>query len=212
VSALVASASLWAALVAAALTAVAPRLSGEPTASGPCVGAPWRIVIAGPEEPGERLRVRGRVRRPDGTTPAPGVTVYAYQTDATGVYAREAGAPPRLRGFMTTDAEGRYEYLTIRPGAYPGRMAAAHIHHQLWGGGWPAQWNEEILFDDDPLVSARERERSRSLGRFGAVRTTRRGTDGVLEVEHELRLKSKGDDFEEEILHGLRACGLAPER
>jgi hypothetical protein len=38
----------------------------------------------------------------------------AFQTDVTGVYNRERGAPPRLRGYMKTDAEGRF---TTTPGA-----------------------------------------------------------------------------------------------
>jgi protocatechuate 3,4-dioxygenase beta subunit len=148
------------------------------------------------------------VFRPDGRTPAAGVTVYAYQTDLTGRYAPPPG-PPRLRGWMTTDAEGRFEYLTIRPAPYPGWTTPAHIHHQLWGGGAAPQYNEDILFDDDPLVGAADRRRSEERGRFGSVRRPVRGADGVLEVVHDMRLKAAADAFEDNIRHGLEACGLA---
>jgi protocatechuate 3,4-dioxygenase beta subunit len=167
-------------------------------------------VIAGSQERGTPLRVKGRVLQPDGRTPAPGVTVYAYQADASGLYAREGGAEPRLRGFLTTDAEGRFEYRTVRPAPYPGGRVAAHVHHQLWGGGWPAQWSEDLLFADDPLVSPRERERSAQRGRFGGIRQPVRGPDGVLEVEIELRLEPRGDRFEPGTRHGIDACGIAP--
>lgn len=181
-----------------------------PSAAGPCAGAPAQVVIAGAQEAGMPLRVRGRVLQPDGRTPAPGVVVYVYQTDASGLYAREEGVAPRLRGFLTTDAEGRFEYRTVRPAPYPGGRVAAHVHHQLWGGGWPPQWSEDLLFADDPLVSAREKERASRLGRFGGIKEPRRGPDGVLDVEIELRLKARGDRFEPVIRHGIDACGVEP--
>jgi protocatechuate 3,4-dioxygenase beta subunit len=193
-------------LLAAALPAATP--STAPPSGGPCTGAPASVVIAGPDEPGAQLRVRGRVVQPDGRTPAAGVTVYAYQTDASGVYAREAGAPPRLRGFMTTDAQGRFEYSTVRPAPYPGGRVAAHVHHQLWGGGFLPQWSEDLLLADDPLLSARERERSLRLGRFGGIQQPVRASDGMLEARIELRLKPSGDRFEPVTLHGLEACGV----
>jgi protocatechuate 3,4-dioxygenase beta subunit len=191
---------------------LAGGLAGDSAPGTPvCRNAPSRIVIGGPAEPGQKLRVRGRVVQPDGQTPAAGVTVYAYHTDATGVYSRERGAPPRLRGFMTTDADGLFEYLTIRPEPYPTRTVPAHVHHQLWGGGWPPQWSEDLLFDDDPLVGPKERARSAELGRFGAIRRLTRA-DGTLETRIELRLKPEGDRFEMVIRHGLEACGVEPVR
>ena len=54
---------------------------------------------------------------------------------------------------MKTDAEGRFEYDTIRPGSYPGSTIAAHVHHQAWGSGVPPQWVSDLNFADDPFVS-----------------------------------------------------------
>lgn len=165
---------------------------------------PSRIVLTPEGEPGPALEVSGQVFAPDGVTPAPGVTVYAYQTGADGRYARSPGEPPRIRGWMTTDASGRYTFRTIRPGAYPGRAVPAHIHFQLWGGGWPTQYSEDVQFTDDELLTERERERSRKLGRFGPIVTPVRGDDGVLRATHDLRLKAKGDELEDNIQHGVR--------
>src|SRR5262245_51909385 len=117
------------------------RLRAAPDqGSGPCATASPAAVIASASEPGPRLLVRGRLFAPDGERPAAGALVYASQTDATGVYNPDRNAPPRLRGYMKTDADGRFEYETIRPGSYPGTRNPAHVHHQAWGGGWPAQW------------------------------------------------------------------------
>src|SRR5947209_3145952 len=85
-------------------------------------------IIAGPDEPGERLIITGQVFGPDGRTPAPGVLVYAYQTDATGLYHNDAQRVARLHGWAKTDSEGRFEFHTVRPGAYPERDIAAHVH------------------------------------------------------------------------------------
>ena len=164
---------------------------------------PSRIVLAPEGEPGPALEVTGQVFAPDGVTPAPGVTVYAYQTGIDGRYARTSGDPPRIRGWMTTDATGRYAFRTIRPGAYPGETVPAHIHFQLWGGGWPTQYSEDVNFADDERLTERERERSRKLGRFGPIVTAVRGDDGVLRATHDLRLKSKAEELEENIRHGV---------
>lgn len=179
------------------------------TLGNSCEGAEVATRLAPEGEPGTPLRVRGRVFAPDGERPAAGVTVYAYQTDAAGYYNRGVDRPPRLRGWMKTDAGGRFEYGTIRPGPYPGGGVAAHIHHQLWGAGWPAQYSATLEFEDDRLVGDDAKRRSAAAGRFAWVRPLQPGAGGIAEVTLELRLKAEGDRFEENTRHGLAACGLA---
>jgi protocatechuate 3,4-dioxygenase beta subunit len=182
-------------------TAAACRATGaEPPTTGR--GAPSGIEIAGPGEPGTRLVVTGQVFRPDGVTPAAGVTLYVYQTDATGLYA-PTGTIPRLRGWMTTDEQGRYEYRTIRPAPYPSQPVPAHVHTQLWGGGAETQWNEELEFSDDPLLSDRSRRASAAAGRFGGVCTPRIDPDGTQRCTHDLRLKPDSDEFQGGTRHGF---------
>jgi protocatechuate 3,4-dioxygenase beta subunit len=186
--------------------AVAPLPAARDLGQGPCATATPRAVLAGASEPGTRLLVRGRLFTADGERPAAGAILYAYQTDATGVYNTKAG-PPRLRGFMKTDADGRFEYDTIRPGSYPGTANAAHVHHQAWGGGFPAQWISDLNFADDPFVSAADRARSEAGGRFAWVRSPRREGDRLV-IDLNLRLKAEGTRFDAGILHGREACGL----
>lgn len=179
-------------------------------AEDPCARATATAVLVKPGEPGEPLRVRGTVYLPDGVTPAAGVILYVYQTDAAGYYARERGADPRIRGWLKTDEKGRFEFSTIRPAPYPNRTEPAHIHTQLWGPGVPTQWNADILFADDPLVRQGQRAESAALGRFAFVETPGKGPDGVAEITFDVRLKAEGDPLESNIRHGVKPCGVTP--
>lgn len=145
-------------------------------------------MIAGPSEPGERLIVSGQAFAPDGVTPAPGVIIYAYQTDATGVYHNDANRVARLHGWARTDATGHFEFRTIRPASYPNHSIPAHIHFHAWGGGYPLQWTEELKFAGDPLLSPRDGADSQALGDFANVRPVDRGTDGVWHCTIRFRL------------------------
>ena len=146
--------------------------------------------IAPEREPGTPLVIAGRVYRPDGRTPAPGITVFAYHTDRTGVYDVRSNGPHswRLKGWAITDADGRFEFRTIRPGAYPGRTEPQHVHFSIDGPSVPRQSPTALEFDDDPLITARVREESKRAGLFGGVRpvTIR---NGVHHVEMNLRIE-----------------------
>lgn len=163
-------------------------------------------VIAAADEPGEPLVVQGTVFEPDGTTPAAGVVVYVYHTDATGRYAPPLCRTPRLRAWLVTDSAGRFAYRTIRPMPYPGEKIPAHVHFQAWSARFPPQSGFELEFADDPLVLADERERSARAGRFGWVASPTRDADGTWHATQCLRLKATGDEFEDNIRHGLADC------
>ena len=110
--------------------------------------------IAPADEPGTPLVVDGRVVEPDGETPAPGVVVFAYQTDRDGIYFSDGrpGSPWRLQGWARTDADGRFTFRTIRPGPYPGRHVPAHIHFAVESPKHGRQWTDSLRFADDPLL------------------------------------------------------------
>lgn len=179
------------------------KSSAAPAAAHPTAPERSFVQITQPDEPGEPLEVSGRVFEPDGVTPAAGVVVYVYHTDRAGLYGREPDAPPRLRAWMVTDAEGRYRYRTIKPAPYPGSTIAAHVHTQLWSARFPPQYNTDLEFRDDPFLSAREIEHSDGLGTFAYIVLPERGADGVLRATHDLRLKTSGDDLEDNIRHGV---------
>lgn len=141
--------------------------------------------IAPESEPGVPLVIHGRAFAADGTTPLPDAVVFAYHTDRTGVYdVRSAGAHSwRLKGWVKTGADGRFEFRTIRPGAYPESSIAAHVHFTLFGPNGARYHAGELEFEDDTFIQERQRETSRAAGSFGSVRPVRReGTTQHVEI------------------------------
>jgi protocatechuate 3,4-dioxygenase beta subunit len=154
--------------------------------------ASWKIVIPSKDEPGEPLVVSGTVYKPDGKTPAEDITVYVYHTDAEGYYRKgtTSSSNPRLKGTMITNAEGKYEFRTIKPGSYPQGRAAAHIHYVISGKGHEKQYGE-LMFEGDPDLSDRARANAAKDGTFATVRPLTRGNDGVWRCVRDLKLERK---------------------
>lgn len=144
--------------------------------------------IAPAAEPGTPFIVHGAVVDPAGK-PAAGVEILAYQTDNTGIYAPAGAADPwRLKGWAVTDAQGRFEFRTIRPAPYPGGQIAAHIHF-LIATSCCGRQIAEVMFDDDPIATPAYRERTRDV-MFGKVT---RGAGGAQETSYTFKLKPRGD-------------------
>lgn len=156
----------------------------EPVVGGPCegcdavfVGLPsaltWSSRIAPADEPGESLLIDGAVTDRHGH-PASGVVVYAYHTDVRGHYPTEDRAGNRaatrhgtLRGWALTDGQGHYRFETIRPAGYPGTEIPAHVHLHVIEVGRCTYYIDDILFDDDPRLTAAERRHASGRGGNG---------------------------------------------
>jgi Dioxygenase len=107
---------------------------------------------------GQRLLVSGTVYAADCATPLAGATLQVWQTDADGVYGPGHGTGSLqccyLQGALRTDARGRYEFTTVKPGRYQGEAQPppAHIHFEVShpdAGGLMT----ELLFEGDPSLS-----------------------------------------------------------
>jgi protocatechuate 3,4-dioxygenase, beta subunit len=154
--------------------------------------------IAGPEEPGERLVLSGRVYAADGATPAAGIVIYAHQTDATGIYrgAVETGSASErngvLKAWVKTDADGRYSFETIKPAPYPGGTMPAHIHLYVWEPGRRPYYIDDVVFAGEPLVDAAYRANQELRGGSGIV-TLARAPDGKLRATRDIVLERHPD-------------------
>jgi protocatechuate 3,4-dioxygenase beta subunit len=172
-----------------------PTLSGG-APCGSCTAPDklsWQTVITPQNEPGEPLVITGKVFQPDGKTPAEGMVLWVYQTDATGYYnEKDDASHPRLKGWMKIGADGKYEFRTIRPGAYPRRTTPAHIHAHVYGPGYSERSIEDYWFKDDPRINEKELK-SASDGSdhpFVEIIELKRGSDGVWRGVRDIKLQA----------------------
>lgn len=90
-------------------------------------------------------------------TPLPGAVVDVWQCDALGAYSDfqdfnglfDTRGKKFLRGYQTTDASGKAQFVTIYPGWYPGRTV--HIHFKVRtnpAGQRGSEFTSQLYFDD----------------------------------------------------------------
>jgi len=150
----------------------------------------WKTVITSKDETGEHLLMSGTIYQPDGTTPAEGVVLFVFHTDATGRYNKEDDPNnPRLRGWMKTGKDGRYEFRTIKPAPYPQLKTPAHIHAHIYGPGYPEYYIDEYWFEGDPLITPAERVKLSGRGGFPSIITLTRDGEGVLRGVRNIKLE-----------------------
>jgi protocatechuate 3,4-dioxygenase, beta subunit len=113
---------------------------------------------------GERIIVHGRVIEEDGR-PVPETLVEVWQANASGRYRHDSDrhpAPldPNFSGLgrCLTDREGRFRFVTIRPGAYPwanhdNAWRPAHIHFSVFGRAFTQRLVTQMYFPGDPLFA-----------------------------------------------------------
>jgi protocatechuate 3,4-dioxygenase beta subunit len=111
---------------------------------------------------GERIIVRGRVLDED-ARPLPHTMIELWQANAAGRYNHErdqhdAPLDPHFKGEgrVFSDAEGWYQFTTIKPGSYPWRnhfnaWRPNHIHFSLFGPGFATRLVTQMYFPGDPL-------------------------------------------------------------
>jgi protocatechuate 3,4-dioxygenase, beta subunit len=169
------------------LTSCASATSGTTLSPGG-----WRTTICPANEPGEPMILSGTIYTPDGRTPKPGITLSVYQTDASGVYSTRSGEDQRntrLNGKMFSNAEGKYEFRTIKPGSYPGSRNPAHIHAYMSGPGYPEYWIDEFHFTDDPFISDEDKRKAAAQGLFSPILKLTRDSEGILRGVRDIKLE-----------------------
>ncbi|EHP38716.1 protocatechuate 3,4-dioxygenase, beta subunit [Cupriavidus basilensis OR16] len=113
---------------------------------------------------GERILVSGRVLDENGR-PVPNALIEVWQANAAGRYVHkrdqhDAPLDPNFtgEGRAVTDAQGRYQFKTIKPGAYPWRnhhnaWRPQHIHFSLFGNAYATRLVTQMYFPGDPLLA-----------------------------------------------------------
>ncbi len=111
---------------------------------------------------GERIIVSGRVVD-EQDRPVPGALVEIWQANSCGRYAHvndqhPAPLDPNFLGAgrCIADDDGRYEFVTLKPGAYPwgnhhNAWRPAHIHFSVFGASFAQRLVTQMYFPGDPL-------------------------------------------------------------
>ncbi|WP_374272946.1 protocatechuate 3,4-dioxygenase subunit beta [Paenirhodobacter enshiensis] len=112
---------------------------------------------------GERILMHGRVLDENGRA-VPETLIEIWQANAGGRYRHKkdgylAPLDPNFGGCgrTLTDANGCYQFLTIRPGAYPwpnrgNDWRPMHIHISVYGHSFGQRLITQMYFEGDPLI------------------------------------------------------------
>jgi protocatechuate 3,4-dioxygenase beta subunit len=112
---------------------------------------------------GERIIVTGRVTDGEGRPVRDGL-IEIWQANAAGRYTHHLDRHPAPldpnfsgAGRCLTDDDGRYRFVTVKPGAYPWKnhnnaWRPAHIHLSLFGESFRSRLITQMYFPGDPLL------------------------------------------------------------
>ncbi len=147
-----------------------PRAAGRTELAGPlalhrklpCGLMNLAEVVPGRRAVGQLMHIEGRVLDEAGR-PVPGAVVELWQANAGGRYLHpidQAAAPldPNFEGHgrVLTDADGRYAFFTIKPGAYAVPVQETwwrppHVHFSVFGPSCLSRLVTQMYFPGDPL-------------------------------------------------------------
>jgi protocatechuate 3,4-dioxygenase beta subunit len=145
--------------------------AGETERSGPLFthldfsGSETDLTRQHESEPlGERIILEGQVLDGD-RRPLAHTLVEIWQANSAGRYAHQVDQHPAPldpnftgAGRCLTDAQGRYRFVTIKPGAYPwgnhhNAWRPAHIHFSVFGRSFSDRLVTQMYFPGDPLFA-----------------------------------------------------------
>ncbi|WP_282135894.1 hypothetical protein [Seonamhaeicola maritimus] len=105
-----------------------------------------------------KLKITGTIYESDGITPAKNVLLFVHQTDENGNFELKRQNKKRYvhhRGWVRTDADGKYTLYTFVPGSYIYGRELKQIYPIVKEPNKPEYKIETFLFDDDPLLTGK---------------------------------------------------------
>jgi protocatechuate 3,4-dioxygenase beta subunit len=160
----------------------------------------WTDTLPDFNDGGIKLEVNGTIYKADGKTPAHNVILYIYHTNEAGIYpthGNETDWSKRhgyIRGWIKTNADGRYRFLTQRPGAYPGRENPEHIHATIKEEGITPYYIDDYLFEDDKILTDEHKRHLTNRGGHGIMKTST-NNNGILVITRDIILGKNIPDY-----------------
>lgn len=139
-----------------------------------------------------QIKIFGIVYQKDGKTPASDVIIYIYHTNREGIYPTKQDSQGWAkrhgyhRGWVKSDAQGKYTFYTFRPASYPNRAEPEHIHITVKEPNKNEYYLNSYVFDDDPLLITSKRNQLRNRGGSGIVMPVKTGD--IYHIERDLIL------------------------
>ena len=161
-----------------------------------------RNVLAGPETAGERIRIEGRLLDGEGA-PVPDGLIEIWQANAAGRYHHPADTrplplDPHFLGYgrSGTDAEGRFWFETVKPGAVPydgSRQQAPHIAVTVFARGLLNHLVTRLYFEDEPANASDPVLRLVPEQRRGTLLARRADVDGAAVYRFDIVLQGAAE-------------------
>jgi protocatechuate 3,4-dioxygenase, beta subunit len=156
---------------------------------------------------GQRIFLSGRVLDRAGQ-PVPGTLIEIWQVNGAGRYADPVDPAffpldPNFTGAgrCITAADGSFEFLTLRPAAYPGDRGGlyrpSHVHVSVFGKYLASRLITQCYFEDDPLLQRdpifqaipSQNAMQRLVAHFAGERTEWNGQDSALAYQWDIVLR-----------------------
>jgi len=164
-------------------------------------------VPGGARAQGTPIKVSGRVTDEEGR-PVRKALIEVWQANKWGKYEHpddvtDALLDPNFKGWarVLTDSEGRYQFRSIKPGAYPNPgydnwMRPPHIHYSIFAAGLMQRLITQLYFpgeelnDIDPILNGIEDLDARASL---IARRTESSETGVESYEFNIVLRGRGE-------------------
>lgn len=140
----------------------------------------------------QQLKITGTIYKSDGVTPAEGIILYIEQADENGDFDLREKNDKRYahhRGWVKTDANGRYTIYTFVPGNDRRYNQLSQLFPAIKEPSKPNYNLESFLFDTDPMLTKLCRKKIAKKGDPTRILKPIK-KDGLLIVEKNIVLSS----------------------
>jgi protocatechuate 3,4-dioxygenase beta subunit len=146
------------------------------------------------EAKSQKLKITGTIYESDGVTPAKNVLLFIHHTDENGNFELKRQNKKRYvhhRGWVKTDADGKYTFYTFIPGNYMYSNELKQILPIVKEPNKPEYKIETFLFDDDPLLTGKCRTKVEETNPNRILKLNKK--EGLFEAKRDIVLGQEGE-------------------